>query len=262
MLEFIEITINKEVTSMYNPAKDVFSKSVQFVTYTEIKPNNKLSQYVHCFWELKTEKKLTNDFYLHVLPDACVNVLLNQITPSIAGITALQTTFESLNLGTYFHYIGIQFLPGVWQDRRETILNKYVNSSYKGELPLIELSESILGLSFIDKIARLSKFVEWLNFEKYITSNVIIEEILSNIVNIRSVREMAEIANLSERQLQRVIRKLTNFSPHDFLKVLRLQQSFIDDDYLVYYSDQSHYIRSFSKAIGYTPKEYKDKYNV
>ena len=43
---------------------------------------------------------------------------------------------------------------------------------------------------------------------------------------IRSVADMAALAELSPRQLQRKLKELTGFAPHDFLKVLRVQQSF------------------------------------
>ena len=72
---------------------------------------------------------------------------------------------------------------------------------------------------------------------------------------------MAEITGLSPRQLQRKIKSSTGFSPHDFLKVLRIQKSF-REDYLYYYADQSHFIHSFRKIIGYTPGEYFNEFDV
>lgn len=58
---------------MYTPVKDGIEKTVQSVRYTEAKPPGHLSGLVHCFWELRTESALPDDFYLHALPDACVN---------------------------------------------------------------------------------------------------------------------------------------------------------------------------------------------
>jgi hypothetical protein len=100
---------------MYSPIQDGIEKAVQFVQYTEAKPPGNLSEFVHCFWELKTAVALPDDFCLHALPDACVNLLFNQLDTQIAGVTALKTTFTVLNLGKLFHYVGIQFYPGVWQ---------------------------------------------------------------------------------------------------------------------------------------------------
>lgn len=49
------------------------------------------------------------------MPDACVNLLFNQLDPRIAGVTQLHTTHTTLDLGRSFHYAGIQFFPGVWR---------------------------------------------------------------------------------------------------------------------------------------------------
>lgn len=72
---------------------------------------------------------------------------------------------------------------------------------------------------------------------------------------------MAGIAELSPRQLQRNLKKMTGLTPHDFLKVLRLQQSLNGEDTWSY-ADQSHFIHSFRKATGYTPTKYSKKFDV
>jgi hypothetical protein len=69
---------------MYNPVKDGVKKSVQAVQYAEVAPPADLVGFVHSFWELRTEAVLTGDFYLHVLPDACVNVMFNLLDTRIA----------------------------------------------------------------------------------------------------------------------------------------------------------------------------------
>jgi hypothetical protein len=79
---------------MYSPIQDGIEKTVRSVRYTEAKPPGHLSVLVHCFWELKTETVLQDAFCLHALPDACVNILFNQVDTSIAGVTALRTTYS------------------------------------------------------------------------------------------------------------------------------------------------------------------------
>lgn len=80
----------------YNPVQDGIEKTAQSVRYTEVKPPTDLSGLIHCFWELKTVATLPEDFHLHAVPDACVNIMFNEIDTSIAGITALRTTYEVL----------------------------------------------------------------------------------------------------------------------------------------------------------------------
>jgi len=57
------------------------------------------------------------------------------------------------------------------------------------------------------------------------------------------------------------LKSTTDFAPHDFLKILRLQQSLNGEDTWSY-ADQSHFIHSFRKATGYTPGKYAKKFDV
>jgi AraC-like DNA-binding protein len=247
--------------SMYSPIKDGMEKAVRSVRYTEATPPSNLSGMVHCFWELKTECELVDDFHLHAIPDACVNILFNQADTNIAGITALRTTLEMLNLGKSFHYVGIQFLPGVWKGSKEEIVDHYVGTPYLGNLPLIATSGALAKLDFTAKQKVMAELVHWLIDAQLMVANAVTEKILKNIDDIHTVNDMAAAAAMSPRQLQRTLKKTTGFSPHDLLKVLRLQQSF-KQHYLELYADQSHYIHAFRKITGYTPTKYAEKFDV
>ncbi len=246
---------------MYSPVKDGIEKTVRSVSYIEAKPPSHLSELVHCFWELKTETPLPEDFRYHVLPDACVNLLFNQLDTQVAAITALQTTAKVLNLGRAFHYVGIQLLPGVWRGNPEEIMGGYVDQPYAGTLSLVETNIELARLDFSEKQKVLGKFAEKLINEKLIAPNPVTAEILTNLDEIQNVADMAKVTKMSPRQLQRILKQTTGFSPHDFLKILRLQQSF-KEDYLTYYADQSHFIHSFRKITGYTPNRYTKKFDV
>lgn len=246
---------------MYDPIQDGVEKTIRSVRYTIEKPPTHLSAYVHCYWELKTESKLEDDFCLHAMPDACVNILFNQVSTDIAGVTALRTKYEVLNLGKSFHYVGIQLLPSVWRGNPREIADQFVGTPYAGELPLIATSKELLLRDFSGKHDVMSALVQWFIDAKLVVSNPITEKILAKLDDIRSVVDMASVAGLSPRQLQRTLKQTTGFSPHDLLKVLRIQQSF-KQHYLDIYADQSHYIHSFRKVAGYTPAKYIDKFDV
>ena len=96
---------------------------------------------------------------------------------------------------------------------------------------------------------------------KVVIANPVTERIFRHVDEIYSVADMAVAAALSPRQLQRVLKRTTGFAPHDFLKVLRLQQSLEGEPSLAY-ADQSHFIHSFRKATGYTPGKYARKFDV
>jgi AraC-like DNA-binding protein len=246
---------------MYSPAQDGIEKTFQSVLYQEARAVGDMSRLVHCFWELKTTRVLTDDFHFHALPDACVNVLLNQAEPDIAGVTALRTKYEVLNLGKSFHYVGIQFFPGVWRGDKNEIVDSYVGTPYAGRLPLVEMNHRLTGTDFAEKQRVLAALVDWLVGAGVVAANPVVEKILAALDDIRSVADMALMTGLSARQLQRSLKQSTGFSPHDLLKVLRLQQSF-RTHYLDLYADQSHFIHSFRKITGYTPAKYFEKFDV
>jgi AraC-like DNA-binding protein len=246
---------------MYDPIRDGMEKSVVSVRYAVEKPPAHLSGLVHCYWELKTESPLADDFFLLAVPDACVNLLFNQVDTDIAGVTALRTTYEKLNLGKWFHYVGIQLLPGVWQGDPREIADQFVGTPYAGALPLVAASRQLAQRDFFAKQQVMSALVQRFVDEGLIVRNPVTEKILTKLDHIRTVADMAEIACLSSRQLQRTLKQSTGLSPHDLLKVLRIQQSF-KRHYLDLYADQSHYIRSFRKITGHTPAKYIEKFDV
>lgn len=246
---------------MYSPVKDGIEKTIRLVEYTEVQPPADLSELVQCFWELKTTASLDKDFILHAIPDACVDIMFNEVDTDVAGVTSLHTTYKKLNLGRNFHYVGIQFLPGVWRGNQNDIAHQYIGTAYKGGLPLIKTNCKMAGLSFSEKRSIMAELVRELADKKLVTQNPLIAKILTHLSAIYTVADMAKLVGISSRQLQRVLHKDTGFKPHDFLKVLRLQQA-IKRGYRMLYADQSHFIHSFKEITGYTPAQYFDKFNV
>jgi AraC-like DNA-binding protein len=246
---------------MYDPVKDGVEKSVQAVSYAEVKPPDHLGELVHCYWELKTEADLAEDFTLHALPDACTNILFDQLDVRIAGVTALQTTHTTLNLGKRFHFVGIQFYPGVWRDDPEETVDHYVGEPYEGSLPLVDTGRRLATVDFADKAPIFSQLVDQLWEDDLAVPNPVTSRILTNLDEIHTVADMASIAGLSTRQLQRTLKETTGFSPHNLLKVLRLQNSF-RSDYQLAFADQAHFTHSFRNATGYTPARFFKKFDV
>lgn len=246
---------------MYAPIRDGIDRAAVAVRYTVDRPPRPLSDLVHSYWELKTEHTLAEDFVLHAVPDACVNILFNQIEPDIAGVTALRTQHAALDLGRSFHYVGIELLPGVWQGRREELADRFVGTPYVGELPLVATSRALARCDFDAKKEIMSALVREFIARGLLVRNPVTRRILDRLDAIRSVADMAAVARLSPRQLQRNLLRTTGLSPHDLLKVLRLQLSF-RRHYLDLYADQPHYIHSFRRMVGYTPARYMAKFDV
>lgn len=246
---------------MYDPVRDGVAKTVKSVAYLEVPPPPELGDLVHRYWELRTDQELSEDFTLHAIPDACVNLLFDQRDTRIAGVTQLHTTHTELALGRSFHYVGIQLFPGVWRGDPEATSDRYVGDPYEGSLPLVEVGKAAADVDFDGKAAVFSEFVQLLVEGGLIVPNPVISSILTRLDEITNVTDMAAVAALSPRQLQRTLKAATGFTPHDFLKVLRVQQSF-RRDYLLMFADQSHFTHSFRNVTGYTPSRFLKSFDV
>lgn len=246
---------------MYDPTGNSKDKSIADVRFAEFEPPDHLRGVVHRFLELTTDGSLAQDYRFHALPDACTYAVFDQLNPDVAGVTKLRASSEELNLGRTFHYINIRFLPGVWQSDRAAVDYAMVDSPYHGDLPLIEVNQKLRQGDTAEQQQVLTEFVDDLIARQIVLPNPVTEKIFAQIDDIHTVADMAALAALSPRQLQRTLKRTTGFAPHDFLKILRLQQSLRGEPSLSY-ADQSHFIHSFRKATGYTPGQFSKKFDV
>ncbi|MEH6740219.1 MAG: AraC family transcriptional regulator [Sulfitobacter sp.] len=246
---------------MYDPKGNSKEKAVDTVRFVEVEPPRHLRGIVHRFLELETDGTLEADYRFHALPDACAYIVFDQLDKQITGVSKLRAQAEEFNLGRKFHFINIRFLPGVWQGESEQVSYGMLNTAYEGALPLIYMNHTLSKGDFATGQALLCELVELLIEKELVAPNPVTDTIFQNLDDIQSVADMASAANLSARQLQRILKRTTGFTPHDFLKVLRLQQGLNGKDTWSY-ADQSHFIHSFRNATGYTPGKYAKKYDV
>lgn len=246
---------------MYDPKGNGKEKAVQSVQFVETEPPSHLRGIVHRFLELKTDGTLPEDYRFHALPDACSYIVFDQLNPKITGVAKLRAVSEEFNLGKSFHFINIRFLPGVWQGISEDVAYGMLDTPYDGDLPFIEINRKLTKQRFTDSQSTLTELVEMLMERKLVAVNPITEQIFQHLDDIHTVSDMAAVSNISPRQLQRKLKQKTGFAPHDFLKVLRLQQALNGNDTWSY-ADQSHFIHSFRNATGYTPGKYSRKFDV
>lgn len=246
---------------MYSPKGNGKDKAVPEVQFVEAEPPSDLRGIVHRFLELKTDGALPDDYRFHALPDACTYLVFDQLNVRITGVSRLRAASEEFNLGREFHFVNIRFLPGVWQGDLDQVAYGMVDTPYAGDLPLIDVNRELFKKEFADQQQVLSGLVEMLIDCKLVAPNPVTETIFQHLEEIQTVADMAAFSDLSTRQLQRTLKRTTGFAPHDFLKVLRLQQA-LNGDGTWSYADQSHFIHSFRKATGYTPGKYSRKFDV
>jgi AraC-like DNA-binding protein len=137
----------------------------------------------------------------------------------------------------------------VWCGDPDASVDHYVGEPYEGDLPLVQVSEAAAKVDFDGKATVFSEFVATLLDAGLVERNPVTAAILANLDEIHSVVDMAKVAALSPRQLQRTLKATTGFTPHDLWNVLRVQHSF-RTEYLLKFADQSHFTHSFRKVTG------------
>jgi AraC-like DNA-binding protein len=245
---------------VYDPIGYAPYKDASKVLVDEGTPPENLVQIVHRFLEKKTKSPLPEEYVYHALPDTCVYIVLDQRNVDIVGVSRLNAASCEFRLGHEFNFLVIRLYPGVWQ-KMDEVIHGQVYKPYEGNLPLVDVNRRLIGRSFVEKQEILSEFLTDLKQQGIVTKNDVTWRLISNLDKIKSVQDMADVSNKSSRQLQRILKYSTGLSPHDFLKVLRAQQTFKGHP-LDYYADQAHYTRSLRSMTGYTPRSFQNKFDV
>lgn len=245
----------------YTPTGHGKEKGRAGIRFVEAEPPRHLQGIVHRFVHLSTDAALSEDYRFHALPDACSYLVFDQLQPGVAGATRLRHASEEFNLGRVFHFVNVRLFPGVWQLQKHGLATGQIRNRYSGELPFVEYAQRLCGQGFESQQWILAELIEELMGRQIIRTNTAIYRVLMHVDAIRSVSDMASVVGVSPRHLQRLVRDCMGFSPHDLLKILKLQMSLRGDVNGVY-SDQSHFINAFRKATGYTPTTYRRMFDV
>lgn len=236
----------------YSPIQNGIATSRTDVVYREFSPGISLDRFVVCVWELRSTKKLSDDFIYHVMPDACIDIVFDVGGDELPLIMTPHTKMESIHLGAQFHYIGVRFYPGalglsvdhdtVVGVQRE--IREISGVSLKIYAEKLRQKSIIEGREIID--ALLNKMLE---------SGCFVDDAMSaRVVALLSggatLVEVSESVGVSLRHLRRIIHERTGFSPSQLRRVLRFQAVLSHGDPTLRFADQSHLIKEFGRITG------------
>lgn len=249
--------------------------------YREIHPVPSLSRFVECFWTLENDEPLEPAEPERILPDGCVEVILNFGSP----FRELREDGRAVTQPGYFvvgqmtrpmliaangcvELIGVRFHPG--------------GALPFFAIPMSELTNQVVELDALtgklnnDLIARVGE-TKLLTDKVNLLQTLLAKKVngstdgsLSDLVTSMmarhghvSVDELAVEANISNRQLERRFQRDVGLSPKLLCRILRFQQVFraLDQDDANWavvaadcgYYDQAHLIRDFQQFAGQTP---------
>lgn len=252
-----------------------------------IYPSKELQPFVRYYWILK----VTADGIVsqRTLPTGCVSLVFHRKDRLFATnigdyqprcfISGQTTEFSDVSSTGDIEMIVVVFQPHTsaifinrpislfrnqnvsscdMEDAELKVLSNQIEDSPDTDccIALIEqfLLKKLVGCTPI-YLPRLSKVIETVN------SNLLI-----------SMKELAQIACLSEKQFCRVFFENIGLSPKEFVRIIRIQRilfvlqstpnvSFAQLSYDCGFTDQSHMIKEFKKFSGSTPKVYLSLYD-
>jgi AraC-like DNA-binding protein len=259
------------IRQLYRPLQPTIKQTGQCVSYREISPDDRLSNIIYCYWELKTKDILQYPFTYRVVADGCIDIFFQLDNPSENFVMGFCKKYTEFPLDNSFHYIGIRFLPTMFPTLFKVDAKELSNRFERLEVVLYETSIFItdnfskrddfakikikLDAHFIAQIKNVNTALDN-RFQNAL--NIILENF--GVVNIQSDLDIG----LSQRQLRRYFEYYIGDTAKTFSQVVRFQnilnakpstqslrhnKIFFD---LGYY-DQAHFIKEFNNFYGVTP---------
>ncbi len=263
----------KTIREYYKPIQPAVSGNDYGIIYQEIQPNKEIENFVYCFWQLKTQKTLNQDYDYRVVSDGCIDIFFNHKQPTENFVMGFCRKYTQFQIGKEFDYIGVRFLPSAFPllfnvnaktlSNQSQELNKILPNFSNWIKSVIKpsdsfetitkiLNEKIIGFSRKSAIDYDHRFLDSLNLIFQKNGYLDIEKDLNT--------------GLSPRQLRRIFNFHIGTTAKSFSNVVRFQhilnakpskQSLKENKlyFDVGFFDQAHFIKNFKTYYGVTPSE-------
>lgn len=246
--------------------------------HVEILPSLELRPYIRCFWGSPKPHIDTDSGSSIIIPDGCMDI--------ISHINYSQQTCDShlcgLNDG-FFNYtseashevmstFGIRF--HFWsthlflKDNYKLIANQFIDLRHFNINLMKELHRILITYDKIDdRILAVEKLLKRLLYEQAKNDDLLngINRIIQS-KGVIKINELSEELSISQRKLERLFSEHIGLSPKKVADIVRFQNVWQDIYYrksnqnldLAYkyeYNSESHFITSFKKHFGDSPKK-------
>jgi AraC-like DNA-binding protein len=250
--------------------------------YTEVRPNDYLAPFIECFWILEGAHAVGHAAPERILPDGCVEIILNFAAPFSAidqnGKSEIQPRHFLVGQMTRpmliapsgeVQLIGIRFHPGGTFPFIDTPIYDTVDSVIELGTLSCRLERELLtaandGSEMPDRIGALQIVLSnRLRASKREPRLLALTAKIVQTAGLVSLDELAAQASMSPRQLRRRFLDEVGIGPKLLCRLLRFQLVFAaankeENDWASVafdcgYYDQSHLIRDFRQFANETP---------
>lgn len=252
-------------------------------TYIELPPCEALAPYICCYWgtynNITTIASGEVDNGI-VIPDTCMDIIFdvnftnNRISNTFCGIQNRSFISSSPTVSAYICSFAIRFYA--WavilfaDEDMKTVLNTFNKTDYYFKFLKENLESVLIDTRTIEERIKITESYLLRRINKNRENpNVMnaIYKILNSKGNIR-IKELADYASVSSRQLERLFKETTGISPKQLADLVRYQYLWqdiiyckdfdIQDAVLKYgYCDQAHLLNDFRNYHTMTPIEAK-----
>jgi AraC-like DNA-binding protein len=249
--------------------------------YREIKPTPFLRSFIECFWTLESDRSLELSAPERILPDGCVELILNFGDPFLQHVdgekrrqprnfvVGQMTAPVLISTTGVVRLLGIRFQPGGTRPFLDLpaseIADRVVDLgglSSRFERSLLQACERAPALD--QKVAAVGGYL--VSGLKYGRLDRDLLRLAASVIDRRglvSVDQLAFDAGLSSRQLERRFLREVGLGPKLLARIVRFQQVFraVDQSNPAWadvaiecgYYDQAHLIRDFNQFAQQSP---------
>jgi AraC-like DNA-binding protein len=249
--------------------------------YREYQPRSPLNRFVECFWTLESESNSGPATAERILPDGCAELILNfgaRFSQHDGKIKSLQPRNFMVGQMTgpilisptgVVELLGVRFQPGGTVPFLRTPMHEFTDrvTEFESLAPrlhrnLLEASEDLSGMS--ERVAAVESLL--LNHLSRCKQDSWLLPLAAKVVasgGLISVDYLANLAGISNRQLERRFLAEVGVGPKLLSRILRFQQVFraverCDGRWAPLalecgYYDQAHLIRDFNQFAHQTP---------
>lgn len=246
--------------------------SEKYFTLKRYPPHEALRTFIKHYWIVEWSLPAGESFSQEVIPNPCVNLILEKGRMFFYGPSSRKYSHELRNEGRVF---GIKFKPGGFYPWIRKPISCLTDTPLSADR-LLPRSHQELETIFLDRQFSHHELVHQMNqllLPLLPPSDDIalqIEHITTHIQNHHELTKVDEVCayfHMNKRKLQRLFQQYVGLTPKTVIRLYRLQNaaetldrgssiSILKLCMDLGYHDQSHFIRDFKTVIGITPEAY------
>lgn len=260
---------------MYYPKQIPYLLDKEFnenIKYTEHNIQE-IEEYCMCIWEMKSKRILDKSVSNNILPDACIDIVID-FTKNAICFAGFSKETEDFKLNEKIDYMGVRLKPGAFY----AIFNIEASKIMDNMIPFEKIEKEYKLdriFEFVDASERIECLKEYLLEKidnKLKKEFIMIANELYENPSEQSVINISRKLGYNIRQLSRIFKRNYGISPKVLLNILRLHLCLtllLDEnmklaDVLVQcgFYDQSHFIKEIKRYTGISPLKLIEQYKI